>query len=159
MARLQKSLRRDFLAELERLFQLVFPGRSFGLPEPMYRGGVPTPDDYYFILNDGNRSYDIEEMSGGEQSVFPLLYEAVRLQFRHSVVLIDEVDLNLHPPIAQARVGRRVPMPGCWPNSSREYARFVRSVRDTEWAIAFRVFARVWDPLRSGSWTAIFRTA
>jgi len=95
---------RDFLFELEDLYKTVFPGRSFGLPEPMYRGGVPTPDDYYFILNDGNRTYDIEEMSAGEQSVFPLLYEAVRLQFRHSVVMLDEVDLNLHPPLAQALV-------------------------------------------------------
>jgi len=95
---------RDFLLELENLYKTVFTGRSFGLPEPMYRGGVPTPDDYYFILSDGNRTYDIEEMSAGEQSVFPLLYEAVRLQFRHSVILIDEVDLNLHPPLAQALV-------------------------------------------------------
>ena len=95
---------RDFLLELENLYKTVFPGRSFGVPEPMYRGGVPTPDDYYFMLNDGNRTYDIEEMSAGEQSVFPLLYEAVRQQFRHSVVLLDEVDLNLHPPLAQALV-------------------------------------------------------
>jgi predicted ATP-binding protein involved in virulence len=43
-------------------------------------------------------------MSAGEQSVFPLLYEAVRLQFHHSVLLVDEVDLNLHPPLAQALV-------------------------------------------------------
>jgi energy-coupling factor transporter ATP-binding protein EcfA2 len=95
---------RDFLQELENLYRAVFSGRSFGLPEPMYRGGVPTPDDYYFMLNDGNRTYDIEEMSAGEQSVFPLLYEAVRLQFRHSIILLDEVDLNLHPPLAQALV-------------------------------------------------------
>jgi hypothetical protein len=95
---------RDFLQELENLYRAVFNGRSFGLPEPMYRGGVPTPDDYYFMLNDGNRTYDIEEMSAGEQSVFPLLYEAVRLQFRHSIILLDEVDLNLHPPLAQALV-------------------------------------------------------
>jgi len=99
----------DFLLELEALYKTVFPGRSFGVPEPMYRGGVPTPDDYYFILNDGNRAYDIEEMSAGEQSVFPLLYEAVRLQFHHSVLLVDEVDLNLHPPLAQALVARPPP--------------------------------------------------
>lgn len=92
----------DFLLELENLFKKVFPGRSFAMPEPMYRGGTPTPSDYYFMLSDGHRTYDIQEMSAGEQSVFPMLYEFVRQQIRNSIVLIDEVDLNLHPPLAQA---------------------------------------------------------
>jgi predicted ATP-dependent endonuclease of OLD family len=72
------------------------------MPEPMYRSGVPSPEDFYFIINDGNRAYDIEEMSAGEQAVFPILYEFVRQRIRNSIVLIDEVDLNLHPPLAQA---------------------------------------------------------
>lgn len=55
--------RRDYLKELEDYYKKIFPGRSFGMPEPMFRGGVPSPEDFYFILNDGNRSYDIEEMS------------------------------------------------------------------------------------------------
>ncbi len=92
----------DFLQELENLFKRIFPGRSFSTPEPMYRGGTPTPSDYYFTISDDSRTYDIEEMSAGEQSVFPLLYEFVRQQIRNSVVLIDEVGLNLHPPLAQA---------------------------------------------------------
>lgn len=93
---------RDWLNELENLYKRVFPGRSFSLPEPMYQGGTPTPGDYYFILSDGNRTYDLEEMSAGEQAIFPMLYEFVRQQIRNSVVLIDEIDLNLHPPLAQA---------------------------------------------------------
>jgi predicted ATPase len=94
--------RRDYLRELEDSYRRIFPDRSFGTPEPMYRGGVPSPEDFYFLLSDGNRSYDIEEMSAGEQAVFPILYEFVRLRIRNSVVLIDEIDLNLHPPLAQA---------------------------------------------------------
>lgn len=94
--------RQDYLADLEEMFRRIFPTRSFGKPEPMYRAGVPSPEDFYFIINDGNRSYDIEEMSAGEQAVFPILYEFVRQRIRNSVVLIDEVDLNLHPPLAQA---------------------------------------------------------
>lgn len=93
---------RDYLNELEANYRRIFPGRSFGTPEPMFRGGVPSPDDFYFILNDGNRSYDIEEMSAGEQAIFPILYEFIRLRIRNSIVLIDEVDLNLHPPLAQS---------------------------------------------------------
>lgn len=58
----------------------------------------PTPEDYYFLINDDHRTYDIVEMSAGEQSVFPILYEFVRQQIAYSVVLIDEIDFNLHPP-------------------------------------------------------------
>ena len=104
----------DFLGELENSYKKVFPDRSFRGPEPMYKGGVPTPEDYYFLLSDGNRTYDIEEMSAGEQSVFPMLYEFVRQQIRNSVVLIDEIDLNLHPPLAQALLSALPAIgPGC----------------------------------------------
>jgi predicted ATP-dependent endonuclease of OLD family len=94
--------KRDYLMELENGYKRIFPGRSFSGPEPMFRAPDPTPSDYYFMLSDGNRTYDIEEMSAGEQAVFPILYEFVRLRIRNSVVLIDEIDLNLHPPLAQA---------------------------------------------------------
>ena len=92
----------DFLLELENNYKRIFPGRSFTDPEPIYRNGVPSPSDYYFMLSDGNRTYALEEMSSGEQSVFPILFEFVRQRIRHSVVLIDEIDLNLHPPLAQS---------------------------------------------------------
>jgi predicted ATPase len=92
----------NYLLEMENHYKRIFPGRSFSDPEPMFRGGVPSPSDYYFMLNDGEKTYDIEEMSAGEQSVFPLLYEFVRQRIKNSVVLIDEIDLNLHPPLAQA---------------------------------------------------------
>lgn len=91
-----------FLQELENHYKKIFPGRSFSGPEPKYAGGVPSPFDFYFLLTDGDRTYDIEEMSAGEQAVFPILYEFVRQRIRNSVVLIDEIDLNLHPPLAQA---------------------------------------------------------
>jgi predicted ATP-dependent endonuclease of OLD family len=91
----------DYLLELENNFKRLFPGRSFGLPEPMFEEGVPSPADFYFIINDGERTYDIEEMSAGEQAVFPMLFEFVRQRIRNAVVLIDEIDLNLHPPLAQ----------------------------------------------------------
>jgi predicted ATPase len=92
----------NFLRELENHYKSIFPGRSFYGPEPMYGGGVPSPTDYYFLLNDGSRTYDIEEMSSGEQSVFPMLFDFVCRRINNSVVLIDEIDLNLHPPLAQA---------------------------------------------------------
>jgi predicted ATPase len=91
----------DYLLELENHYKRLFLERSFADPEPMFRGGVPSPTDYYFMLSDGTRTYDLEEMSAGEQAVFPMLYEFVRQRIRNSIVLIDEIDLNLHPPVAQ----------------------------------------------------------
>lgn len=92
--------------ELENLYKRVFTGRSFAGVEPLPGIDSPTDADFYFLLNDGHRTYDIVEMSAGEQAVFPVLYEFVRLQIAYSVVLIDEVDLNLHPPAAQTLVSQ-----------------------------------------------------
>ena len=96
----------DYLMLLENLYKKIFSGRSFAGVEPMPGVDAPTAEDFYFLLNDGNRTYDIVEMSAGEQSVFPILYEFVRLHIAHSVVLIDEIDLNLHPPLAQSLVSQ-----------------------------------------------------
>lgn len=101
-SRQTKSFRVDYLKELEDLFSLVFPGRSFANAVDE----IPGTDDYFFLLNDGKREYELIEMSGGEQSVFPILYEFVRLHIAHSVVLIDEIDLNLHAPAAQMLVSQ-----------------------------------------------------
>lgn len=98
----------DYLTQLENLYTKIFPERRFAGVEPMPGIDSPTPEDYYFLINDGNRSYDLVEMSAGEQSVFPIMYEFVRQQIAHSVILIDEIDLNLHPPAAQLLV-RQLP--------------------------------------------------
>jgi hypothetical protein len=97
----QMPYRIDYLMQLANLYKRIFPERSFAGVEPMPGVDAPTADDFYFLLNDGHRDYDIVEMSAGEQAVFPVLYEFVRQQIAYSVVLIDEVDLNLHPPAAQ----------------------------------------------------------
>ena len=104
----------DYLLELENMYKKIFPGRSFSDPEPMFEAGVPAPANYFFMISDGYRTYDIEEMSAGEQAVFPILYEFVRQQIKNSVVLIDEIDLNLHPSLAQALVKSLFQVgPGC----------------------------------------------
>lgn len=106
LAQQSRTYRFDYLTELENLYKRIFSGRSFAGVEPMPSIDTPTADDFYFLLNDGHRTYDIVEMSAGEQAVFPILYEFVRQQIAHSVVLIDEIDLNLHPPVAQLLVSQ-----------------------------------------------------
>ncbi len=92
---------KDYIPQLETRFATVFPGVKFvGL---MPRTGVTTPraNDFYFLIDRDGRTYDLAEMSSGEQAVFPLVYEFVRLDIKRSIVLIDELELHLHPPEQQ----------------------------------------------------------
>lgn len=101
LARRDKSRKVDYLAELEQRFKWFFPSHSFAGVEQIPGFGNTTRHDFYFLLNDGERTYDLAEMSAGAQTIFPILYEFVRRHIARSVVLIDEVDLFLHPNLAQ----------------------------------------------------------
>jgi len=96
----------DYLTELETLYQKIFQGRTFDGIESQASLDSPTEKEVFFVLNDGHRTYDLAEMSAGEQSILPILYEFVRQKIGYAVVLIDEIDLNLHPPIAQFLVNQ-----------------------------------------------------
>jgi energy-coupling factor transporter ATP-binding protein EcfA2 len=92
---------KDFIPLLEQRMAAVFPGTRFiGI---MPRGGTTSPkaNDFYFLIDRDGRVYDLAEMSSGEQAVFPLIYEFVRLDIQRSVVLVDELELHLHPPEQQ----------------------------------------------------------
>jgi hypothetical protein len=94
-------LGKDFIPSLEQCFARIFPGTRFvGI---MPRAGVTSPraNDFYFLIDRDGRPYDLAEMSSGEQAVFPLAYEFVRLDISRSIVLVDELELHLHPPEQQ----------------------------------------------------------
>lgn len=95
--------RGDYLGQLETLYGRAFPGHVFAGLENIYDGPTPVADR--FVLSDGKHRYALAEMSSGEQAVFPILYEFVRQQIHNCIVLIDEIDLNLHPPLAQRLLG------------------------------------------------------
>ncbi len=97
-----KTSGRDFIPELERLFENVFPDTHFRGPQPVDSTGAEATQRFHFLLERAGRVFDIAEMSSGEQAIFPLIYDFVRLNVRKSVVLIDELELHLHPPEQQA---------------------------------------------------------
>ncbi len=88
-------------AEIERAYKAVFPERSFSGPIPR-----ENLDDIlsepWFYLYDGRNQYEISEMSGGERAIFPMLMDFASWNIHNSVILIDEIELHLHPPIQQA---------------------------------------------------------
>jgi len=40
-------------------------------------------------------------MSGGERAIFPILLDFANWNIHNSVILIDELELHLHPPLQQ----------------------------------------------------------
>jgi hypothetical protein len=92
---------KDYIPDLEEKFKVVFPGTKFSgvAPRGAGTGGV---SDFYFLLEREGKVFDLSEMSSGDQAVFPLIYEFVRLDIAKSIVLIDELELHLHPPQQQA---------------------------------------------------------
>jgi len=94
---------RDLFADIERAYATVFPNRHF-------EGSVPRSDvdevlsEPWFFLYDGHHQYEISEMSGGERAIFPLIFDFANWHINNSVILIDEIDLHLHPPLQQALI-------------------------------------------------------
>lgn len=90
----------DYLQKLEDMFTRFFPGTRFVGIEPREVFSLGDFESYFLIQRD-DRVYDIAEMSSGEQAIFPLLHEFARRSIARSVVLIDELELHLHPPLQQ----------------------------------------------------------
>jgi predicted ATPase len=93
-----------WLRDLEDSYKTLFPNRRFKGAREIIDPENPLAQNQFFMINDGVHDYELAEMSSGEQSLFPILYDFVRQKIAYSIVLIDEVELNLHPPLAQAFV-------------------------------------------------------
>lgn len=93
----------DFYESLHTLYKSVFPDRSFV-------GAAPDFDAFeaasapYFYLTDGSNQYELSEMSAGERAIFPILLDFARWNINNSIVVIDEVELHLHPSLQQSFV-------------------------------------------------------
>lgn len=93
----------DFYAKLESLFRKVFPDRRFEGVAPRFDiyERAHAPD---FFLHDGKNGYELASMSAGERAVFPILMDFARWNINHSIIIIDEIELHLHPPLQQALI-------------------------------------------------------
>jgi predicted ATPase len=92
---------KDIYAEIEKNYKAVFPERSFEGPVP--REGIDDMlSEPWFYLYDNRNQYEISEMSGGERAIFPMLVDFANWNIHNSVILIDEIELHLHPPLQQA---------------------------------------------------------
>lgn len=93
----------DFYEKIERIYKMVFPDRFFVGSTPRFDifENSKAPD---FFLSDGKNQYEIAGMSAGERAIFPILMDFARWNINNSIIIIDEVELHLHPPLQQALV-------------------------------------------------------
>jgi predicted ATP-dependent endonuclease of OLD family len=93
---------KDIYAEIEQAYKAVFPERGFEGPVP--REGIDDilSEPWFYLYYDKSNLYEISEMSGGERAIFPMLVDFVNWNIHNSVILIDEIELHLHPPLQQA---------------------------------------------------------
>ncbi len=92
---------KDLYAEIEQAYKVLFPERSFEGPVPREKV-ADIFSEPWFYLYDGKNQYEISEMSGGERAVFPMIVDFANWNIHNSVILIDEIELHLHPPMQQA---------------------------------------------------------
>ena len=92
---------KDIYAEIEQAYKAVFPERGFEGPVP--REGIDDilSEPWFYLYYDKSNLYEISEMSGGERAIFPMLVDFANWNIHNSVILIDEIELHLHPPLQQ----------------------------------------------------------
>jgi len=93
----------DFYEKLETLYKLIFPNRSFVGVAPNFNlfEEAKAPS---FFLSDGKNQYELSGMSAGERAIFPILMDFARWNINNSIIIIDEIELHLHPPLQQALI-------------------------------------------------------
>jgi|APTNR8051073442_1049403.scaffolds.fasta_scaffold00383_22 predicted ATPase len=88
---------------LEQAFSKIFNGRSLKGPAPrMMPDKILDVNDFWFF--DGQSEYELGSISAGERAILPLLIDFVNWDINNSIILIDELELHLHPPLQQALV-------------------------------------------------------
>lgn len=89
---------RDLYADLVDAYQKVFPNRELYGSVPNFEIGNALAEPWFYFY-DGMKTYELSEMSGAERAIFPMLFDFANWSIHNSVILIDEIELHLHPPM------------------------------------------------------------
>ena len=108
----QSSTIDDPFAELNLWFGKLFPGKSLvGSAPKRNPAQVLEAEDFWIKDERTGSEYELANMSGAERAIFPILLDFVNWDINNSIVIIDEVELHLHPPLQQALI-KVLPMLG-----------------------------------------------
>lgn len=94
----------DFYEQLKKLYESVFTDRTFAGTSPRFDiyENARAPD--FFLSDQHNQQYEISGMSAGERAIFPILMDFARWSINNSIIIIDELELHLHPPLQQTLI-------------------------------------------------------
>ncbi|MEQ1603837.1 MAG: AAA family ATPase [Pyrinomonadaceae bacterium] len=82
----------DPLEKYQRIFADVLPGKKLLPIEPA------NPREFYYEIEEGN-PLPFSSLSSGEKEVVKVLFDVARKNINHSVIIIDEPELHLHPTL------------------------------------------------------------
>jgi predicted ATPase len=100
-ARTLRPGERDIYVAIQEAYATVFRGRRLYGPKPRTEVDEIMKDPWFYFT-DGTHTYELAELSGGERAVLPMIVDFANWSIHHSVILIDEIELHLHPPLQQA---------------------------------------------------------
>jgi predicted ATPase len=95
---------RDYFEALNAAFSEVFPGRSLVGSMPQMDPERATEAAQFWFRDDQGLEYELSSLSAGERAILPILIDFANWEIHHSIILIDELELHLHPPLQQSMV-------------------------------------------------------
>lgn len=82
----------DPLKKYKDIFSMLLPGKELLDINPA------APKEFHFMV-DGSGSFPFRSLSSGEQEVVKVVFDVVRKDIKHSVIIVDEPELHLHPTL------------------------------------------------------------
>lgn len=82
----------DVFAPYRELFSKLLPGKVLNQIEPT------TPREFQYSL-ENSKPLDFQLLSSGEKEVVTMVFELAYKEISHSVIIIDEPELHLHPSL------------------------------------------------------------
>lgn len=85
----------DFYKKLKYFYSKIFSGISLlGSSQDLdAQRGSDIPG---FFLNEGNRYYELAELSEGERNILPILIDFSRWHINNSIIVIDQIEMGLN---------------------------------------------------------------
>lgn len=82
----------DPLQKYKDIFSALLPGKELQDINPA------APREFHFKVGNSN-SFPFHSLSSGEQEVVKVVFDVVRKDIKHSVIIVDEPELHLHPTL------------------------------------------------------------
>lgn len=83
----------DPLKKYQEIFESILPGKRLLPIDPA------SPREFQFTDQTG-QNLPFNALSSGEQEIIKVLFDVARKEIRHSVIIVDEPELHLHPTLA-----------------------------------------------------------